>query len=801
MTFFRPFLAILTAYLTALSLAAAPAAGDAPPPDFTKGDALPQNAPHDWNLGATGLRGWMHTHRFVTYDARQIYVTAVDPGSPAEGLFQVGDVILGVGGSPFSQDPRTEFGMALTAAESVAGGGRLALTRWRAGKADEVTLQLKVLGDYGPTAPFDCPKSKEILRQGSKVLAESVRQSAERQNPIVRSLNAMALLAIGDPAHADLIKREAAWAAAFTTDGYHTWYYGYVMMFLSEYVIATDDVSALPGLRRMALEAAQGQSDVGSWGHRFARDDGRLFGYGMMNSPGIPLTISLVLAKTAGVKDPEIDRAIRKSCDLLRFYVGKGAIPYGDHPAWTQTHEDNGKCGMGAVLFHLLGDKEAATYFSRMAVASHGAERDGGHTGNFFNLLWSMPGVALSGPQATGTWMQGFGSWYFDLARRPDGSFVHLGPPEPKNDSYHDWDCTGLYLLAYAMPLRKIHLTGKTQGTVAPLDPAAAKSIFADGKGWDDKNRNGFYDSLTDRELLDRLSSWSPIVRERAAAALSRRPQPPMADILKLLDSSGTQTLYGACHALALLGSRSSAAVDPLIALLSHDDYWMRVQAAQALAGIGRDAVKAAPKMLELMTTGDPEKDPRNMQQRYLSFALFDRGRGLLGQSLDGIDRDALYRAVRAGLRNQDGHARGTMISVFDKLSFEELRPLFPAIAEAVRTPAPSGEMFADEIRLGGCRLLAKHRVKEGMELCVRYTREQNPWSSQNRTPEIMKLLLSYGAHAQAWIPELEEIAHYFEKEEPDFPADLMAMKAKCVRDTIAAIRASTEKPELKSIR
>ncbi len=36
-------------------------------------------------------------------------------------------------GKPFSYDPRTGLGKALTAAESAAGSGKLALTRWRAG--------------------------------------------------------------------------------------------------------------------------------------------------------------------------------------------------------------------------------------------------------------------------------------------------------------------------------------------------------------------------------------------------------------------------------------------------------------------------------------------------------------------------------------------------------------------------------------------------------------------------------------------------------------------------------------------
>ena len=41
-------------------------------PDFTKGAQIPEGAKHDWNLGATGLRGWMFCDKMVTTDARQI---------------------------------------------------------------------------------------------------------------------------------------------------------------------------------------------------------------------------------------------------------------------------------------------------------------------------------------------------------------------------------------------------------------------------------------------------------------------------------------------------------------------------------------------------------------------------------------------------------------------------------------------------------------------------------------------------------------------------------------------------------
>ncbi len=774
-----------------------------PPPDFTKGEAIPAKAKHDWNLGATGARGWIYCDKLVTTDARQISITKVEPGSPADGTLAVGDVLLGVSGKPFSSDPRTELGQALTAAESESGAGKLTVTRWSAGQTEQVAIKLPVLGKYSATAPYDCPKSKRILEQGCSTLAaRMIKQGyAKGLDPIPRSLNALALLASGNPVYLPLVKSEAEWASEFKADSMQTWYYGYVMMLLSEYVMATNDQSVMPGLKRLALEAANGQSAVGSWGHKFALPSGRLSGYGMMNSPGIPLTISLVMARAAGVKDPAMDLAIERSARLLRFYIGKGAIPYGDHHPWIQNHDDNGKCGMAAVLFHLLDETNGAEFFSRMSVACHGPERDTGHTGNFFNILWAMPGVAQSGPQATGAWMQEFGAWYFDLARQADGSFVHQGPPEPENDSYRGWDCTGAYLLAYAMPLKKIYLTGKRPGKTPQLNAAAAQALIADGRGWNNKDRSNSYEQLDEPQLIERLSSWSPIVRQRTAIALGRRKEVTIPALIKLLDSPKLESNYGACQALAAVRGRGAPAVESLRKALKSKDLWLRTKAAEALASIGKPAIAAVPELLELLAQVDPKGDPRGMQQRYLSFALFDtngeHGDGMLSRSLEGVDPEALYKAVRAGLQNQDGRARGSIGSVYRNLSAEKIKPLLPAIYQAIMDPAPSGEMFADTIRVEGLELLAKNRVTEGINACVKYTRDQNPWASQERTPKLMKILLSYGAHAKAIIPELAKIGDYFDKDEKDFPRQLMTMKAKCVRETIAAIEASTEAPAL----
>ena len=784
-------LAILT-----LPAFAAGGGGKFPNPDFTKGDVIPAQAKKDWNLGATGLRGWIYAQDFVTYEARQIFITKVAGGSPADGVIMVGDVILGVAGNAFSYDPRTEFGKALTAAE--AGEGSLKLTRWREGAATEVEVKLPALGSYSATAPYNCLKSKRILEDGCKALAKRMEQPGyERQDSIPRSLNALALLASGDKTYLPLVRKEALWAAGVSMNSSQTWYYAYLIMLLSEYHIATGDDAVMPGLKRLALESAKGQSNVGSWGHKLAKPDGRLFGYGMMNAPGVPLTISLIMARQAGVKDPAIDLAIERSSRLLRFYIGKGAVPYGDHSPWLETHEDNGKCGMAGIMFNMLGEKNGAEFFSRMSLAAHGAERDGGHTGNFMNLLWSIPGVALSGPYATGAWMEEFGAWYFDLARKWDGSFGHQGPPEPGFDSFGSWDATGGYLLAYAMPLKKILLTGKQANTAPPLDAAAAQAIILDGRGWDNKNRYSAYDGLSPDVLLGALSNWSPVVRDRAALAIVRRKQPfPMEALIQMLASPNLNARYGACETLKHLGGHSAPAVDALIKQLREKDIWLRIEATEALCMMGQPAAKALPDLLRLLPEVDVKNDPRGMQQRFLSAAIFDR-RGQMFKLLSQADPNALGKAIQAGLQNQDGRSRSSISTIYDTLSLEQIKPLFPAIYQAIITPAPSGEMFAEDVRVAGLRILAKHRVKEGLQACVKYLTLQNPWSSQNRTPEITKILLTYGTHAKPFIPELEKVANYFAKEEKDFPANLMAMKANEVLTTIAAIKSSSETPQL----
>jgi len=728
----------------------------APMPNFVQGDKIPAGYNHDWNLGATGARGWMYSFGFETSDARQILITKIDEGSPADGVLKKDDVILGVGGNAFSYDPRTEFGKAITAAE--ANNGELELEVFRNGETSKKSLKLDVLQAYSATAPFDCPKSERIFQQGCDALAKQMEDKPNADNGIVRSLNTLALLSSGREEFMPLIKRQVKWAASYSdVEGKSLccWFYGPINLLLAEYTLATGDKTYLPDLRRISLEICAGQSLIGSWGHRFAKRDGRLGGYGMMNAPGLPIMLSLVLAKKAGVDDPELDDAIERCTRLPRFYVGKGSVPYGDHAPSSKTHDDNGKNGIAALLFNALEEKEAAEFFSRMSVCCYGGERDQGHTGNFMNILWGMPAVALSGPHASGAWMEEFG-WYYDLARRWDGTFLHQGQAEPKNDRFHNWNSSGAILLAYAQPLRKLYITGKGTGVVPQVSAETAASLIEDGRGYSRRHKKATYAKRTNEQLLTALSSWSPVVRERAADRLSKRKAAFYPQIEELLKGD-LYAKIGACEVLARMGSRAKPLVPKLRALLKEEDLWLRVKAAEALAGAGPSGRVAIPELLEMLAEPPTDQDPRGMQQRYLCFALFNRGTGMLSRSLDGVDHDKLFEAVRAGLTNEDGRARSTLVSVYNNLSYEQIKPLLPAIHRAIVEQAPSGIMFADRIRLSGLELLAKHRIKEGIPLCSELI-GMGRWGLARRIPKCLESLEMYGGAAKSEIPELEQL-------------------------------------------
>ena len=124
------------------------------PPDLTQ-DTSAVDRDSTYNLGATGLRGWIYTRPAnyldslqgrTTLASRQIFVTHVGAKSPADGVVRVDDVIVGVAGRPFADDARKSLARAIQEAEKEENKGVLKLLVSRGGKTEEVQIKLAVMG-------------------------------------------------------------------------------------------------------------------------------------------------------------------------------------------------------------------------------------------------------------------------------------------------------------------------------------------------------------------------------------------------------------------------------------------------------------------------------------------------------------------------------------------------------------------------------------------------------------------------------------------------------------------------------
>jgi len=793
------------------------------PPDLTQSGTVDREL--TYNLGATGLRGWIYTRPAnffesqqgrTTTASRQILVTHVGAKSPADGVMKVDDVILGAGGKLFTDDARKSMALAIQEAEKAANGGILKLTRWRAGKTEGVQLKLRVMGTYSATAPYNCPKSKLIFDDACKVL-----EKEPLENNLWGAVNGLALMAAGNPDYLPRVREIARKMAPPTLklqlkDGMVTWDWGYRNLFLCEYYLLTGDKEVLHAINEYTVTLAKGQSMYGTFGHGIAppSPEGKLHGsippYGPVNAAGLVANLAIVMGKKCGVKDPEIDPAIGRASRFFGYFVDKGAIPYGEHMPWPN-HENNGKNAMAAMMFAVQGTRIRETqFFAKMVTASY-QNREYGHTGQGFSYLWGALGANTGGPAAAAAFFKE-ASWHLDLVRRCDGSFTYdggeqYGPGKTEDNTYYGKSSydglspTATYVLTYSLPLKKLCITGRDANQANWLSKKDVAEAIASGRfDLDRKTRNT-------EELLAALGDWSPVVRSWAAEELGRRPNRKelVAPLIAMAEGPDARKRQGAAEALGYINSAESLPV--LVRLLTHEDRWLRVKAANALKNMGDTAKPVIPDMLKAVAkTAEPLQpvvwdDPIQLTQGELAAALFQ---GLLRNSIKRIDPELLYPAIRAISKNADGMARAQLAHTFtDLLTLEDVQALAPDILAAVKTRCPADTMFGNEIRMAGFKALTKYHFKEGIEVGVLFAKTQGGHGSESRTGEIMKEIMGYGTAARQAVPELKEliVALNDQCKRGEFPAgELNNRRVNAVAEAIKAIEAATTQPELRSI-
>lgn len=715
-----------------------------------------------YNLGPTGMRGFLYTTGEITAKARQILVTQVEIGSPADGVMKVGDVIVGIDGKPFNDDARRTFGHAIDGAEAK---GLMNLVVSRDGKDQNVVLKLQVMGSYSATAPYDCPKSAKILEQGCQYIAS--KKDYGRFN-----FGVLALLASGRDEYKATVQdfvrglvtdKEAMAFVQKVEKGEvsgRAWESGYGKFLVNEYYLATGDKTVLPYLRACAINTARGQGMYGTYGHGFSerQSNGELHGfiapYGALNQAGLSCFIAMALAKKAGVEDPELTAALKRSEKFFGYYVGKGGIPYGEHPPNHWYHDDNGKSGSTALALLLDGNREGAQFFAKMDLAGF-VGREFGHCGPFFGYMWGAPGANIGGPKAAATYFRQV-RWHYDLERKWDCSFSYDettgNAPGLTNRGILP---TPIYMLTFALPLRKIYLTGKMQD----------KEMWLSDKDVTEAIEAGNFEGggKTAAELVTALGNWSPTVRRKAAEALAKKPEADVQLLMKMAEGSNANARIGATLTLGYLKEKAVPALPVLSRLLVHEDRWLRVQAADALKAMGAAARPVAPDMLKAVALND-EKDPLLFAQNSLAHALFYGGGavsgspGVLAKSIDGIDKKTLlYPAVKAVAKNPDGHARGCLSTTYKQLTLEDVQALAPEIIDAMNELAPCNTMFSKGVIVGGIEMLARLKVKEGLPLAIKMLK-WNMHGGGYVHSVAMGALKKYGGSAVEVLPELKKM-------------------------------------------
>jgi hypothetical protein len=476
------------------------------------------------NLGPTGARGWVYGHRTHTRDSREILIKSVEPGSPADGILQPYDIIIGAAVppdtpstewqsapavKPFDSDARLSLARAITWAESNQGKGELKLLRHRDGISETVVIKLPALGDYSKTAPFHCPKSDRIVEEAVDFLAERMPVEGFSKG-VPQPMAAALLLASGNDVYLDHVRRSAYQMSinnSINDAGHETWRWGNTNLFLCEYYLATGDRRVLPTIEQYCKVLAEGQCNPGTWGHR-AVPDFIPPGYGSVNATGVVCFLSMILGWQTGIEIDE--QAIEHSINFYGSYAGRGGIPYGDHPPYNDP-TCNGKNGMAAVAFHQLGADPAAQWFARMACSANLASFESGHSGNYFNQTWTPLAASLTGRENYANFWARFNS-FRDLARRWDGSFMTQPQPDKREGDLGSgnyvksgpmWSTGGL-ALSYLADTRRLAILGRTDSVFAANAPEELKDAI---NLYDEKKFNEC------REMAEAIAEKAPSER------------------------------------------------------------------------------------------------------------------------------------------------------------------------------------------------------------------------------------------------------------------------------------------------
>jgi hypothetical protein len=560
-----------------------------------------------WPPFQVGVTGVMAAPTMAT--VVPLTVAEITPGTPAAGKLQVGDMLVAVNGVKLeAPDPRPVLGDAITAAE--AGDGKLTFSVERAGKPEQVTVIIPVVGAYSATWPIDCPKTNKIVAAAAARSMELIDPGKDADLNRTTAMHCMFLLSTGEDGHLAAVGKlmRAAVPGMQKVRG-HTWNNSYMLIAMGEYYLRSGDKVVLPLMRNIVDDSFE-RDCVGGWGHwdylnpSYTRS-------GLVNAAGGALFVGIVLARECGVAMTDDD--FRKSLRYFYRFAGYGGVPYGDQQP-SSGGSSNGKSGMLGVALSLLNEPYAgASRLLALEQADSYDDFEGGHTGNFTNVMWR----ALSAPGVPEDMRQHYRRhqdklrWYFELCRQPNGGFRML-PAMLKEPRYANEEFGMAVALNYTAGWRKLRITGarptrfsviKPVRDVFPKNPDFLNTRFAEGCK--------ATDFAAELEATTRLLPWT-----------ARNP-------------FYTRQSVQAGHPAQATPGQTLPSVD---AIARHFRHWNPLVRCQAACAIGYHGDKALPAIEQAIRSSDARV--RQAGLRGLSgYMTFFMERSPFTYSAEGFER------------------------------------------------------------------------------------------------------------------------------------------------------------------
>ncbi|MFT6862968.1 MAG: hypothetical protein ACJAVK_001529, partial [Akkermansiaceae bacterium] len=244
------------------------------------------------NLGPTGIRARIYPDK---PDELAVKFVFQDANSPAKGLINSGDIIIGANGKKFKTSHR--FGRNLRGGGGWDGpmlelAGHLEDSQGKDGKLEliihpggsrttqeTVTLELRQVGRFAPTFPYRCERSDQMLEELCDFMVMDYKSSNWKKantfhgGPHGHAHQLLGLMGSGIPKYDKLVKENMSRYYGKTYNaaggGFAMWGWGFDAIVMGEYYLLTQDRKLKPAMESLAEAMPQGcHNGDGIYTHR-----------------------------------------------------------------------------------------------------------------------------------------------------------------------------------------------------------------------------------------------------------------------------------------------------------------------------------------------------------------------------------------------------------------------------------------------------------------------------------------------------------------------------------------------------